>query len=52
MAMYAYYCLHKLHRFPGEFDNLPSYEKAFVCAAIDHRVKKEKEEAQKLKSKR
>ncbi|WP_199777741.1 hypothetical protein [Lysinibacillus sp. FJAT-14745] len=30
----AYYCLHKLHKWPSEFDNLPRYEKAFVIAAV------------------
>jgi len=30
----AYYCLHKLRKWPSEFDNLPRYEKAFVIAAV------------------
>ncbi len=40
--MAAYYCLHKFHKFPSEFLNLPIREKAFVIAAIGEYIKAEK----------
>ena len=46
--MYAYYCLHKFHWEPSKFVNLPEREKMFVVAAIDYRVKVEKEQEKKL----
>lgn len=42
---YAYYALHKFHWKPSEFLALDSYERAFVEAAIDIRIEKEKKEA-------
>lgn len=44
-ANYAYYALHKFHWKPSEFLALDAYERAFVEAAIDIRVEKEKKEA-------
>lgn len=43
MAVYAYYALHKLHIRPREFMDMDIREKAFVIAAIDERVKAEKQ---------
>ena len=49
-ANIAYYCLHKLHKWPHEFDDLDPQEKAFVTAAIEIKMendKKSKAEAEK-----
>lgn len=35
---------------PSEFLSLDRYERAFIIAAIDIKVEKEKKEAEKLKS--
>lgn len=51
-ANIAYYCLHKLHKWPHEFLTLDRYEKAVVMAAVDLKLKHDKKEAQKAKSKR
>lgn len=40
--MTAYYCLHKFHKFPSEFLNLPIREKAFIIAAIEEYIRVEK----------
>lgn len=40
---YAYYCLHKLKIRPSEFAEMDIYEKAFIMACIDIKIKKEKE---------
>ena len=50
-AVFAHYCLQKLHRFPHEFLNLDFKEKAFVIASIQLRVDDEKKEAAKIKKK-
>lgn len=47
MAVYAYYALHKLHIRPREFIEMDMREKAFVIAAIDERVKAEKQSAKR-----
>uniref|UniRef100_UPI0026E23DFF hypothetical protein n=1 Tax=Enterocloster clostridioformis TaxID=1531 RepID=UPI0026E23DFF len=49
-ANIAYYCLHKLHRWPHEFLALDRYEKAIVIAAVEMKLEKDRKEAQKLKS--
>lgn len=49
-ANIAYYCLHKLHKWPHEFLNLDRYEKAFVIAAVDMKLEHDKKEAQKAKA--
>jgi len=41
----------KLHLLPSDFLNLEEREKAFVIAAIQIKAKKDKKEADKLKSK-
>lgn len=51
-ANIAYYCLHKLHKWPHEYLELDRYEKAFVIAAVEVKLEHEKKEAQKAKSKR
>lgn len=50
-AVYAHFCLQKLHKFPHEFLNLPFKEKAFVIASVQIRAENEKEEANKIKKK-
>lgn len=50
-ANIAYYCLHKLHRWPHEFLALDKYEKAFVIAAVELKLENDKKEAQKAKMK-
>lgn len=49
-AVYAHYCLQKLHKFPHEFLNLDFKEKAFVIASINKRIDDEKKEAAKMKN--
>ncbi|MCD7908581.1 MAG: hypothetical protein LUH04_13045 [Clostridium sp.] len=51
-ANVAYYCLHKLHRWPHEFLDLDRYEKAFVIAAVELKLEQDKKEAKRAKSKR
>lgn len=48
----AYFVLHKLHRFPHEFDELPTREKGLVIACIELRLEEEAEQQRKLKTKR
>ncbi|WP_165445168.1 hypothetical protein [Bacilliculturomica massiliensis] len=48
----AYYALHKLRILPGELMELPREERAFIYAAIDLRIKAEKEEEKKMKRKK
>lgn len=51
-ANYAYYCLHKLRITPGQYMAMDRRERAFIMAAIDIRIKNEKKEAKKMRSKR
>jgi len=51
-SVYAYYCLHKFHMLPSQFFALDKYEKAFVMAAIDIRIEREKQEAEKIQNSR
>ena len=46
---YAYYCFHKLRMLPSQYAALDMFEKAFVIAAIDLKVEKEKEMNKKIK---
>lgn len=48
---YAYYCLHKLKIRPIEFAEMDIYEKAFIMACIDIKIKKEKESEKEAKRK-
>lgn len=50
-ANIAYYCLHKLHKWPHEFLELTRYEKAVVIAAVETKLEHDKKEAQKTKRK-
>ncbi|WP_339260984.1 hypothetical protein [Lysinibacillus sp. FSL K6-3209] len=45
----AYYCLHKLRKWPSEFDNLPKYEKAFVIAAVQIKMDADKKAEKEAK---
>ena len=47
-ANIAYYCLHKLHKWPHEFLELSRYEKAYVLAAVKLKIENEKKEAKKV----
>jgi hypothetical protein len=51
-ANIAYFCLHKLHKWPHEFLTLPREEKAFVVAAVLMKLKQDKKEFAKLKKKK
>ncbi len=51
-ANIAYYCLHKLHKWPHEFLGLPRYEKAVVIAAVQIKLKNDKVESAKARRKR
>lgn len=47
MAMYAHYCLQKLHILPSTFDDLDINEKAFIIASVDIRADDEKKLSKK-----
>nr|DAJ03037.1 MAG TPA: hypothetical protein [Caudoviricetes sp.] len=49
-ANIAYYCLHKLHRWPHEFLNLERRERAFIIAAVQLKLENDKREAAKAKA--
>ena len=51
-ANIAYYCLHKLHKWPHEFLALSRFEKAYVIAAMELKLEHDKEEAKKAKAKK
>lgn len=44
-ANIAYYCLHKLHKWPHEFLELDVQEQAYVIAAIETKIKADKKMA-------
>lgn len=48
-ANIAYYCLHKLHKWPHEFLELEIQERAYVVAAVEMKIEKEKKAAAKSK---
>lgn len=48
-ANIAYYCLHKLHKWPHEYLSLDVQEQAYVVAAVEMKLKKERKEAKKAK---
>ncbi len=48
-ANIAYYCLHKLHRWPHEFLDLDVQERAYVAAAVEMKLERDKKEAKKVK---
>ena len=49
-ANIAYYCLHKLHRWPHEFLELDIQEQAYVIAAVEMKLEKDKSETKKTKA--
>lgn len=51
-ANIAYYCLHKLHKWPHEYLDLDVQEKAYVVAAVQMKVERDRKEAKKAKMKR
>lgn len=51
-ANIAYYCLHKLHKWPHEYLSLGIQEQAYVVAAVEMKIEKEKKEAKSLKKPR
>lgn len=51
-ANIAYYCLHKLHKWPHEFLNLDRYERAVVIAAVEMKLEKDKKEVQRARGRR
>lgn len=50
-ANIAYYCLHELHLTPSQFFNLDRQERAFIIAAIDIRVEREKKKQKEIERK-
>jgi hypothetical protein len=44
----VYYCLHKFHKFPSEYLALPREERAFIVAAIETKMEKDKEQERKI----
>ena len=48
-ANVLYYCFHKLHKLPHEILRLPEAEQAFVFAAVSIKLKRDAEEAKKIK---
>lgn len=48
-ANIAYYCLHKLHKWPQSSWTLRSRNRAYVVAAVQMKLEKDKREAQKMK---
>lgn len=51
-ANIAYYCLHKLHKWPHEYLKLDIQEQAYVVAAVEMKLENDKKEANKAKRKR
>ncbi|MEW4414425.1 hypothetical protein [Clostridium sp. AN503] len=51
-ANIAYYCLHKLHRWPHEFLDLEVQEQAYVVAAVQMKMEQERKEGKKMKKPR
>jgi hypothetical protein len=47
----AYYCLHELHIIPSVFEKLERRERAFIVAAIEVRIKAEKEKQKEVERK-
>lgn len=48
-ANIAYYCLHKLHKWPHEYLELDRQEQAYVVAAVEMKLENDKKEAKKAK---
>ncbi|MEK3973727.1 hypothetical protein [Psychrobacillus sp. FSL K6-1267] len=41
--------MHKLHKWPSEFESLPKYEKAFVIAAVQIKMENDKKKEEEAK---
>lgn len=50
-ANIAYYCLHKLHKWPHEYLTLDVQEQAYIVAAVELKLKNDKEADKKAKRK-
>ncbi|PKB53649.1 hypothetical protein CRH03_24940 [Clostridium sp. HMb25] len=50
-ANIAYYCLHKLHKWPHEFLELDVQEQAYVIAAVELKLENDKKAAKEAKRK-
>lgn len=48
-ANIAYYCLHKLHKWPHEFLILDIQERAYVVAAVEMKIEADKKRAKEAK---
>lgn len=48
-ANIAYYCLHKLHKWPHEYLELDVQEQAYVVAAVELKLDADKKAAKKAK---
>jgi len=48
-ANVAYYCLHKLHKWPHEFLDLEVQERAYVVAAVEMKLEKDRNEMNKVR---
>ena len=48
-ANIAYYCLHKLHKWPHDFLELDIQERAYVVAAVEMKLEKDRKEAKWLR---
>lgn len=48
-ANIAYYCLHKLHKWPHEYLELDIEEQAYVVSAVQMKLEKDKAAAAKAK---
>ena len=47
----CYYCLHELHMAPSQFYALPRKERAFIIAACEIRVEREKKKQKEIERK-
>lgn len=48
-ANIAYYCLHKLHKWPHEYLELSEEERAYVVAAVEIKTKNDKKAQDKAR---
>lgn len=48
-ANIAYYCLHKLHKWPHEFLSLDRYEQAVVIASIQIKLEADKKQQRSMR---
>lgn len=48
-ANIAYYCLHKLHKWPHEFLDLDIQERAYVVAAVELKLEADRKREKSMK---